>query len=238
MGQEHCILIHGFTGDPTELAPLAEALRSSGYHVTSPRLTGHDGTFLGLSGISASEWVESAARPVQDALRTGPVHLVGFSMGALIAAILATREPVSSLTMLAPAFHYARPDLLLRQAGVFVKSRLQPASEEAQYIRRRPSGFLITPPSSLRQFRATVRQAKRVLPNVTVPTCIIQGDRDEIVHPKSSNYVYESVQSLNREIVHLPRSHHHVCLDVESDIVIERVTTFLASPPVRRHVNG
>lgn len=235
--QEHCVLIHGFTGDPTELAPLRSALGALGYHVTSPSLAGHDGTFLGLRGTSANDWVESAAQPVRNALHIGPVHLVGFSMGALIVAIVASTEPVSSLTMLAPAVHYAQPKLLLRQAHVFVKGCLQPESDEAHYIRQRPSGFLITPPSSIRQFRLIVRRAKQALHKVTVPTCIIQGDLDEIIHPKSSKYVYENVQSSYREIYHLPRSRHHVCLDVESDTVVDRVTAFLSSEPVRKCVN-
>lgn len=230
--QEYCVLLHGFTGDPTELEPLSEALRDSGYQVSVPSLAGHDGTYSGLSGISFEEWIESAEKPLEKALRLGPVHLIGFSMGALIAAILASRQPVTSLTLLSPAFHYARPELLFRQARVFVKGHFQAASEEAEYLRKRPSGFLITPPSSVVQFSAVVRRAKEVLPRVIVPICIIQGDMDEVIHPKSAQYVYDTVQSSYREIHQLPRSRHHVCLDVESDLVIDRVKAFLSSVPV------
>ncbi|MDQ0188588.1 alpha/beta fold hydrolase [Alicyclobacillus cycloheptanicus] len=232
--KETCLLIHGFTGLPSELEPLAQALRNTGYETILPRLAGHDGTFTGLRGVTAGDWIESALEPLRFAVSQGPVHLVGFSMGALIATILAGSHPVSSVTMLAPAIHYARPSLLLRQAEVFVKGRLQKESQEAWYLQQRPSGFLLTPLRSLEQFRLTVKLAKQHLPLVTVPTCVIQGDRDEIIDPKSADFVYEQVQSEHRELHHLPNSRHHVCLDVESDRVNEIVLQFLASAPVRR----
>ncbi|QQE78866.1 carboxylesterase [Alicyclobacillus sp. SO9] len=226
--EEYCVLLHGFTGDPTELAPLTEALRELEYHVSVPHLAGHDGTYSGLSGVSADQWIDSAEKPVIEALERGPVHLIGFSMGALIAAILASKQPIASLTMLSPALNYASPELLLRQAKVFLKGHFQSSSEESEYLRKRPSGFLVTPPSSVVQFGSVVRRAKQVLYKVTVPVCIIQGDMDEVIHPKSSQYVYNSVQSPHREIHQLPRSRHHVCLDVESDTVISKVTAFLS----------
>lgn len=233
---ETCLTIHGFTGMPAELDPLSAALAQHGYKVIAPTLAGHDGTFGSLRGVTATDWIESAEEPLRMALQQGPVHLIGFSMGALIAAILASQHPVASVTMLAPAIHYARPALLLRQAEVFVKGRLQKESEEANYLQQRPSGFLLTPPSSVEQFRNTVKLAKQSLPLVTAPTCVIQGDRDEIIDPASCDYVHDHVRSDYRELHHLPHSRHHVCLDVESATVIELVTRFLDSAPVRTNV--
>lgn len=236
--KEICVLVHGFTGLPLELDPLAAALGQRGFDVLSPSLAGHDGTIAGLRGISATDWIESVAVPVRDALERGPVHLIGFSMGALIAVLVEIELPVCSLVMLAPAIHYARPRLVLRQADVFVRGRLQKESTEAAYLEKRPSGFLLTPPRSLDQFRQTVKMAKLALPRVAAPACIIQGDRDEIVDPVSSNYAYAHIGSMHREVHHLPRSRHHVCLDVEADNVIDLVAQFLASPAVRAQVDA
>lgn len=229
MPNETCVLIHGFTGAPSELTPLAEALAERDYNVICPTLAGHDGTFFGLKGTSAEDWLESAAAPVRAASQTGPVHLIGFSMGGLIAAVLAQRESVASVTFLSPAIRYARPNLMLRQARVFIKGHLQRDSEEALYLRKRPSGFLLTPPSSLKQLATMVDLAKQALPEVRVPACVMQGDCDEIVDPASAAYVYHHLtSSVHRELHRLPKSRHHVCLDVESAEVIKHVTEFLA----------
>ena len=40
-GENACLLIHGLTGSPSEMAYLAERLNTAGYTVKAPLLPGH-----------------------------------------------------------------------------------------------------------------------------------------------------------------------------------------------------
>jgi len=74
-----------------------------------------------------------------------------------------------------------------------------------------PERILDSTPSSLEQFRTIVHMAKQALPTVPVPICVMQGDRDEVVHPKSSEYVSGMC---NRHIAKYTTFHAHAIICV------------------------
>ena len=138
--KEAVLLLHGFTGHPGELALQAEALAAAGYAVFVPRLPGHGSCRADFLATDERDWLRRALDAALE-LRAayGTVHLLGHSMGGLLAALVAyslqggeggpedesargraASEPAASaqggaaaprLVLLAPAF-------LLSKAGV------------------------------------------------------------------------------------------------------------------------
>lgn len=229
MEAEVCILVHGFTGSPVEIRPLARALKESGYRVLTPLLPGHEGTKEDLRKATASAWIHSIDELVDANVGPAPVHLIGFSMGAMIASVIASRKPVTSLTLLAPSVYYARPRQVFRQMATYIKANWDKAGGDADYLKRRGDQFLAAPLYSLQQFRRLVQMARSAMPHIQVPTCVIQGLKDEIVEPQSADYVYNTVASAQKEVHYLPESRHMVCLDVEAEMAVNFVLKFLES---------
>ncbi len=89
-GPVGALLVHGFSGTPGELRPLAEHLAHQGYSVEAPLLAGHGGSQDELGVVTWQDWVASAERAL-DSLRTRcpSVVLVGFSMGGAITLYMA-----------------------------------------------------------------------------------------------------------------------------------------------------
>jgi carboxylesterase len=90
------LCLHGLTGTPFEVRPLAEALGASGYTVEVPLLAGHGATLRDLAATQWSDWLASAERALDDLHRrigSRPIFLVGFSMGGLLALRLARQFP-------------------------------------------------------------------------------------------------------------------------------------------------
>ncbi len=87
------LLIHGFSGTPGELRPLAERLAEQDYSVEAPLLAGHGGSQDELTAVTWRDWITSA-RQALDTLRARceTVVLVGFSMGGAITLYLAANE--------------------------------------------------------------------------------------------------------------------------------------------------
>lgn len=232
MGGELCIVVHGFTGSPAEILPLTQALSAAGYEVLAPVLPGHDGTREALGRATASAWTHEVEALVNKHGIGRPVHMIGFSMGAMIAAVVASRRPVASLTMLAPAVYYARPRQVFRQMATYIKANWDKAGNDALYMQRRGDQFLMAPLYSLQQFRRLVQMAKAALPQVCVPLCIIQGRLDEIVEPQSADYVLNTVSSAHKEIHYLEHSRHMICLDNEAEVAIATILRFLQNPVI------
>ncbi|MFP5379584.1 MAG: alpha/beta fold hydrolase, partial [Vicinamibacteria bacterium] len=94
-GAAGALLLHGLTGTPADLDPLASALRAAGFVVEAPLLPGHGGAPDLLAPVTRGAWREAA----DDALSrlrdtTGrPVAVLGTSMGALLATELAAARP-------------------------------------------------------------------------------------------------------------------------------------------------
>lgn len=107
-GDRHGILVlHGLTGSPWEVMPLATALAAEGRSVAVPLLAGHGTTPRALECTHWSDWLASG----RDALRWLERHcrridVVGFSMGGLVALrLIAEVAPAQRgrLVLLAPA---------------------------------------------------------------------------------------------------------------------------------------
>ena len=122
-----CLLIHGLTGSPAEMRPLAEQLAAEGYHCLAPLLPGHGTTLADLHSVRWPEWIRAAEAGLAR-LRTQKqsVFAAGLSLGTLIVAYLARRNPeIHGLALLSPAI--AVSNQLLPLAPLCTRSsRLSP----------------------------------------------------------------------------------------------------------------
>ncbi|WP_342768322.1 alpha/beta hydrolase [Falsibacillus pallidus] len=207
-----CLLIHGFTGSPFEVQPLADYLAEhTEWKVAVPTLPGH-GEELELKGILHHEWIECAEEALKDLLdECEEVYLVGFSMGGLIAGYLAARYPVSRLVLLSAAAYYINFEQLLKDIKEIINDSLNGKLKENELFNRYRKKIISTPISSTREFKKIVKLSKSVLGEIDIPTFIAQGEEDGIVPIKSAYYLYDKIGS-SRKILRLePGAKHLIC---------------------------
>jgi carboxylesterase len=107
-GRDAVLLVHGFTGSPWDMRPLGEALADQGYYARGIRLPGHGLSPEAMLGVNWRDWERAIFDAVADLHTYKRVFVAGLSMGALLAVILAAREPerVRALALLAPAVRF------------------------------------------------------------------------------------------------------------------------------------
>jgi carboxylesterase len=106
-GDAGVLLLHGFTGTPRDLAGLAEHLRAAGFTVSLPRLPGHGTNGMDFLQAGWRDWQRAAVDAWLDLrARCRVIHLVGHSMGGVLAVLLAAHFPAARLVLLAPAFQF------------------------------------------------------------------------------------------------------------------------------------
>lgn len=104
--QDGVLLIHGSTGSPADLRPLAEALFEGGFSVYVLRLPGHhvDGVEL-----EATPWMaavtDAETRYRMLASCCANLYVVGYSFGGAIALNLQVKPRPRALALLAPALY-------------------------------------------------------------------------------------------------------------------------------------
>jgi esterase/lipase len=228
MQQELCVIIHGFAGSPWEVEPLAYALERMGYEVVAPLLPGHSMNKERMEKITAMDWLQMIEKIVENAIEENKkVHLIGFSMGAMIASIVACRYQISTLALLSPAVYVLTPHVLRMRLGSLFQLNKKNRSLFEHMILNDRSFIRFIPIYNLFQFQTIVRQAKRIFQHISIPICIIHGQKDESVDPKSSRLIYREVSSKEKELHYLPFSRHHICRDRDVDTVIQIIAEFL-----------
>lgn len=223
------LLIHGFTGSPAEVRLLGEFLHKEGYTVLAPRLCGHGTTVEEMATTKWPHWyssVEDAYHILKSVCST--ITVIGLSMGGLLAFKIATEYPVNKIISLSTPIFITdkRLDLLpvYRMFRDFTpKKRKKYADVDPKYT----IGYNATPLSGITSLIDLIAEVSKTLPDITENLLIIQGRRDHTVQPRSAEYIYDHVASLEKKIVWLEKSGHVVTLDIEREEVFKQIAAFL-----------
>jgi carboxylesterase len=214
-GQAAVLLLHGFTGTPRDLAGLADHLHENGFAVSLPRLPGHGTNGMDFMEAGWRDWLRAAVDAWLDLrARCGIVHVVGHSMGGLLAVLIASHFPVNRLVLLAPAFQFT--NRLLPWSAVispFVR-RIPWKVTAAQEISDHDLAALSREywqwryPGQGASYLRLRRIAVRSLPRVTSDTLIIAGTADRNVPPSVVAYVESRMTSaVTRHVIYEGASH-------------------------------
>jgi pimeloyl-ACP methyl ester carboxylesterase len=201
---EPVILVHGLSGSTHWWMENVEALSSRHrvYLVDLPGFGAMRRSPLRQGVRAATDWL---IRWVE-ALRLGPAHLVGHSMGGHICLRIAVERPdlVNRLALVAPAVWFVRGTLL---------ARISPLMQET---RRMSPRFMATlsydalragPLTLLRSARDLLREeVARDLTAIQAPTLLVWGEHDPIV-PVSVGYELRQLIPQARLLVLKDASH-------------------------------
>ncbi len=113
-GPHGALVLHGFTGSPVSMRPLAEAMADAGFAVEMPRLPGHGTAVADLVETGWDDWLTEADRTLtalQARCQGGRVVVAGLSMGGALTAALAEGHPELAGIVLINAPVAAPPEL-------------------------------------------------------------------------------------------------------------------------------
>ncbi|WP_275899493.1 alpha/beta hydrolase [Bacillus piscicola] len=228
-----CLCLHGFTGSPWEVEPLAERLRSQfGWLVYTPVLPGH-GPQEKLKEASYKAWIYKADLAAQELFkRCEKVYAVGFSMGGMLAAYIAARYPLERLVLLSAAAQYIGVGQLMKDAAVMIENGVKGNMKDHPW---HPifQEKIQTPLQSVAEFRKAVKAVTPFLQDVRIPVFIGQGANDGLVPIRSASYLYEMIGGTAKQLYYYEQSKHFLCHGENQSQVIEDVVRFLDSafPP-------
>lgn len=222
------LLVHGFTGSPASLRPLAEQLASAGFRVELPLLPGHGTTWQDMSRTEWPDWYAEAERAfLRLAAGCSQVFVLGLSMGGSLALRLAERRPVAGVVLVNPSVGSRDPAMLaVPLLSRFVASIpaigddiAKPGVTEHAYTR--------TPLRAVVSMTALWRDVRSHLGRVTAPLLLIRSVTDHVVDPSSAVAILSSVSSAERTEHLLHRSFHVATLDYDADEIASLTEAFV-----------
>ncbi len=250
--QDAVLLLHGLSGCPLEMQYLERRLREAGFRVHNPTIPGcgfrtranrfDTGTWR--------QWVAFVSGELDAVSRDHErIYVAGHCIGAVLALRLAIERPhqVAGLTLvstmldydgwrmpwyrvLAPiAFHtplrrmLAWPD---RHPYGLKNERLRDWAVRAMSMQGASSVGAAYPISGVYEARQLIRAVRRDIGRVTAPTLILHAIEDDVVSPRSAEFVALNVGSSQVRTILYRNSYHILTIDNDKQSVADETIGF------------
>ena len=232
-GPTGVLVLHGFTGHPGSVRPLAEAFAAAGHAVEMPLLPGHGTRVEDMLDTGWADWSAAAEAALASlAERCERVVVAGLSMGGSLTCWLATRHPeLAGIICVNPAV-VADPGMVelveaLVAAGEAVMDGIGSDVADPEVVE---TAYPQTPLAPLLTLFAAAAEVGPELARISCPLLLFTSPEDHVVPPSDSDVLAAAVSG-PVERVSCDRSYHVATIDRDKDLVIRRSLEFVAGLP-------
>lgn len=221
------LLIHGFTGTPSEVRHLGEYLKGHGYTVKGILLKGHGTTPEDMRKCCHKDWISSAVEGYKALKREcDEVFTIGLSMGGLLSLYLARNYDVRGVVTLSAPIRILGKSASFAFVERYFRTYIlkKPEKEDINII-----SYDKSPVKSVYELFRLIKYVKSNLGKIDKPILIMQSYRDRTVDPASANIIYSNIGSKDKSIIYLHKSGHIITCDCEKEQVFEEVYRFIKS---------
>ena len=223
------LLVHGFTGSPHSMRPVAQRFMELGYAVEMPVLTGHATRWQDLRDSTYQQWLDSAERGYRRLTNQGlQVVVIGMSMGGTVATHLSARLPVAGTVLINPYMVDVNP--MMRHAGKVSKVLpvLKAIGSDIAVPGVNEGAYSIVPTAAVYQLHLLGAETRALIPQLKSPVLYLRSLGDHTVLDSSHRYFLEHC-SVPVEFRWLTRSYHVATLDYDAEYLLSAIQAFVAS---------
>ncbi|HUY64661.1 MAG TPA: alpha/beta fold hydrolase [Acidimicrobiales bacterium] len=228
-GDVGVLVLHGFTGNPQSVRPLAEALAADGLTVELPLLPGHGTVVEDMIPTRWADWSAAAEAAYGElAARCRQVAVAALSMGGALACQLAERHPeIVGLALVNPLVEPPAESFRDVLRGV-LESGTELAPGVGSDIAKEgmtENAYLGTPVAAALSLFEGLDGVHAELASVRCPVLLLSSRQDHVVPSSSGDVLMEGVSG-PIERVWLERSYHVATLDHDAPEIETRVVAF------------
>ena len=228
-GQDGVLVLHGFTGSPRSMRPLAEAFADAGYCVELPLLPGHGTSIEDMLDTTFADWSRAANEAFQSlAARCNRVMVAGLSMGGTLSLWLAERHPeVAGLVLVNPLVEQAAESFYEMLHGILDAGldRSPGVGEDIALEGVREGAYEATPVVPLLSLMDAAGEVAAALGVISCPVLLLSSRADHVLPSSNGDLVVEHVSG-PVERVWLERSYHVATLDHDQAEIEQRAVEF------------
>jgi len=230
-GPSGVLVLHGFTGNPSAMRPIATLAAAKGYTVELPRLPGHGTSVEDLMTTTWSDWAETAEAAYDElAERCERVAIVGLSMGgALTAYVAELRASVAGCVFINPVVK-APPAEMLEGLEALLAAGLETIDSIGSDLKKEgglESSYDATPLVSTKSLFDGLVKVHESLHLIIAPSLLLSSREDHVVTSDNGDDLVAMVSG-PIERVWLENSYHVATLDNDQALVESLTFDFLA----------
>lgn len=225
------LVLHGFTGNPSSMRPLAQRFADAGYAVELPRLPGHGTVVEDAVTTRWSDWSGAALATYDDlAARCERVAVVGLSMGGALTAFVAQqRADVAACVFINPLLKPQPPEVLALiddavAGGMTVFDKGDDPAVKKETVEENAYG--VWPLPALKSLMDNLPSVYAALGDISAPSLVLSSREDHTVPSENS---LELVAALPGPVEHLwlENSDHVATIDNDQELVESTALSFV-----------
>ncbi len=234
------LVIHGFTASLDCVSGVTEALKPLGIPTRMPVLRGHGAESPeAMRGVDWRDWVADAEAALQDILDEAERAIIfGHSMGGLVTLTLAAdhADHIDSIVVAAAAVQLdsplapGRPFYFLAPLASRLMGKLDmPPTYADPSLASNDTNYSWAPGDAVLSLLRFSERTRQRLPEVNVPTLIMQSRKDTTVAPESAEIIYNRISTPpeQKRIVWFEKTEHEMFRDCEREATIKTVADYV-----------
>ncbi len=223
------LLLHGFTGNSSDVRQLGRFLQKKGYTSYAPHYEGHAAPPEEILKSSPFVWFKEALDGYDFLVEKGYDEIVvaGLSLGGCYALKLSLNRDVKGIiTMCSPMYIKTEGSMfdgVLEYARNFKKYE----GKDETTINKEMDVF--QPSETLKELQGQIQDVRDHVDEVMDPLLVVQAEQDQMINTDSANIIYNESESDEKDIKWYANSGHVITIDKEKELVFEDVYQFLES---------
>lgn len=228
-GKRAVLLLHGFTGNSADVRQLGRYLQKKGYTSYAPQYEGHAAPPEEILKSSPYVWFKDVLDGYDYLVEQGydEIAVAGLSLGGVFALKLSLNRDVKGIVTMCAPMEGKTADTIYDGFLDYARNFKKYEGKDQETIDKEMEDF--NPTETLKELSETLLRGKEQVDEVIEPILVIQAEQDKMIDPQSANYIFEHVDSEEKDIKWYHESGHVITIDKEKEQVFEDVYQFLES---------
>ncbi|WP_226793722.1 alpha/beta hydrolase [Bacillus sp. B1-b2] len=221
------LLLHGFTGNTSDVRLLGRYLNTKGYTCYIPLYKGHGVPPEQLVESGPKDWWKDVQEGYQQLKDMGyeEIAVGGLSLGGVFSLKLGYTVPVKGIVTMCAPTSIKSEEVMYDGVLEYARQYKQREKKSEEVIEEEISQF--KPMSTLKELQQLIKDVRNSIDLIYSPVFVIQARNDHMIDINSANIIYNEVESLEKDIKWYEKSGHVITHDQEKEQVFEDFYQFL-----------
>lgn len=230
-GKRAVLLLHGFTGNSSDVRMLGRFLEKNGYTSLAPHYKGHGVPPEELIQTGPSDWWKDVMRGYDQLKSAGyeEIAVAGLSLGGVFSLKLGYTVPIKGIITMCAPMSMKTTEIMYEGVLKYAREYKRYEGKDPMVIEEEVEALQNHSMESLPELRKLVYDVRDKVDHVYAPLFVVQGRQDSVIDVKSANIIHDEAESFEKRIKWYEESGHVITLDKEKNQLHEDILKFLES---------
>ncbi len=221
------LLLHGFTGNTSDVRMLGRHLSTKGYSSYIPLYKGHGVPPEDLVQYGPADWWKDVQAGYNFLKEKGyeEIAVGGLSLGGVFSLKLGYTVPVKGIVTMCAPMYIKSEEVMYEGVLEYARNYKVREGKSEEVIEQEMAKF--APMNTLKELQGLISEVRQSVDLIYSPVFVIQARHDHMINTDSANIIYNEVESDVKEIKWYENSGHVITHDKEKDEVFEAFYQFI-----------